>query len=78
MRGERGRERFRGDVAALTNSQLKRKHNFTGQRLATVFPGLLPDGAPNMTAIDAERTLYYGLCGYVDAQVQICQPDQPR
>ena len=29
----------------------------------------LPDGTPDMAAIDAERRLYYGLAAYVDAQV---------
>ena len=29
----------------------------------------LPDGAPNMAAIDAHRRLYYGLAAYCDAQI---------
>jgi arylsulfatase A-like enzyme len=30
---------------------------------------ILPDGSPNMTTVDAERLLYYGLCSYVDEQL---------
>lgn len=30
---------------------------------------LLPDGAPDMTRIDAARRLYYGLAAYCDAQI---------
>ena len=59
-----------GDIDALPH-QTRMLLGLLGDASRAYAGWLLPDGAPNMTAIDAERTLYYGLCGYVDAQVQI-------
>jgi arylsulfatase A-like enzyme len=58
-----------GDIAMMPY-QTQMLLNLLPRDIARTPPTwILPDGSPNMTNINVERLLYYGLCAYVDEQV---------